>query len=236
MAVILSRFVRDWETSACGMVSPIPAAALLLAEQTHAPHGTFIILGSEEYDPFQRKGYSGSTDFHFMAQRGELDLFFSSGIQIDAEGNFNLHLLGNHEAPKLRLPGAYGTGLLYYVAKRVVLFRTEHTKRSLVERVDFVSAAGSSPETVRRPGGPTALVTTKAVFDWDSGWALRTVHPDASVEGVLDGMGFRPRMPDAAPVTPEPLPNELRLLRTVVREKLMDVYPNFAQGGALLPP
>src|SRR5438045_8902763 len=96
MAVVRSRFVRDWETSACGMVSPVPAAALLLAEQTHAPHGTFIIVGSEEYDPFQRKGYSGSTDFHFMAQRGELDLFFSSGIPLDAGGHLNLPLLGNH--------------------------------------------------------------------------------------------------------------------------------------------
>lgn len=228
LAVVLSKYVRDWETAACGMVSPVPAAALLLAEQTHAAHATIIILGSEEHDPFRRKGYSGSTEFHFMAQRGDLDLFFVSGVQIDREGNFNLHVIGDHEAPTLRLPGAYGTGMLYYMAKRVVLFRTEHTKRSLVERVDFVTASGSSPEGVHRPGGPVALVTTKAVFDWNKEWVLRSVHPGSSVEDVLQNMGFEPRVPKALGITAEPTEEELTLLRTAVKEKLMDVYPEFA--------
>lgn len=228
LAVLLSRYVRDWETAACGMVSPVPAAALLLAEQTHAPHATIIILGSEEYDPFRRKGYSGSTEFHFMAQRGDLELFFVSGVQIDREGNFNLHVIGDHEAPQLRLPGAYGTGMLYYMAKRVVLFRTEHTKRSLVERVDFVTATGSSPESVHRPGGPVALVTTRAVFDWEKAWVLRSVHPGSSVEDVLQNMGFKPQVPKKVDVTTEPTEEELELLRTVVKAKLMDIYPEFA--------
>lgn len=228
LAVLLSRYVRDWETAACGMVSPVPAAALLLAEQTHAPHATIIILGSAEYDPFRRKGYSGSTEFHFMAQRGDLDLFFVSGVQIDREGNFNLHVIGDHDAPALRLPGAYGTGMLYYMAKRVVLFRTEHTKRSLVERVDFVTAAGSSPETLHRPGGPVALVTTKATFDWEHEWVLRSVHPGTSTEDVLQNMGFEPRVPSQVHVSDKPTDDELTLLRTVVKAKLVDVYPEFA--------
>ncbi len=242
LAVLLSGYVRDWETSACGMVSPVPAAGLILAEQTHAPHATVIILGSEEYDPFRRKGYSGSTEFHFMAQRGDLDLFFVSGIQIDQEGNFNLHVIGDYEAPRLRLPGAYGTGLLYYMAKRVVLFRTEHSRRTFVERVDFVTAAGSSPENVHRPGGPVALVTTKAVFDWETPmskvqrpkqaprgeWVLRSMYPGTTVDEVLTNMEFRPRVPEQIAVTAEPSTEQLRLLRTVVREKLMGVYPEFA--------
>ena len=48
LAVLMSREVRDWEISACGAVSMIPAAALLLAEATHAPHAEIIILGSEQ--------------------------------------------------------------------------------------------------------------------------------------------------------------------------------------------
>ena len=238
MAVLLSHQVRDGETSACGVVSPIPAAGLLLAEQTHAPHAQIIILGSEAYDPFVRKGNSGSTEFHFMAQRGELDLFFVSGIQIDREGNFNIHLLGEHDAPTMRLPGAFGTGMLYYMAKRVVLFRTEHTKRTFVNKVDFISGAGATPENVYRGGGPATLVTPMAVLDWDRDakeWTLQSVHPGHTVQDVLDNMEFTPRVRAPVATSPEPTQEELRLLRTVVREKVSEVYPEFARLSIMEP-
>ena len=51
MAVLLSREVHDWETSACGALSFIPASALLLAEASHAPNGEFIVLDSDYYNP-----------------------------------------------------------------------------------------------------------------------------------------------------------------------------------------
>ena len=238
ISIVLSREVRDGETSACGMVSPVPAAALILAEQTHAPRAQIIVLGSEEYDPFFRKGFSGSTEFHFMAQRGELDLFFVSGVQIDSHANFNLHVLGSHDAPRLRMPGGYGTSMLYYMAKRAIVFRTEHSKRTLVEQVDFITGAGVTPPNVYRAGGPTMLVTTMARFDWDAAapaWALRSVHPGHSTQGVLDNMDFAPQLPPHVDATPAPTAEELQMLRTVVRDKLMAVYPDFA-GHAILQP
>ena len=79
MAVLIARQVRDGETVAVGAVSPIPAAGCVLAEQTHAPDIRLIILDCEAYYPFS----GGSSALHFLAQRGELDLFFLSGIQID---------------------------------------------------------------------------------------------------------------------------------------------------------
>ncbi len=75
MAVIISREVRDFETIGVGAASPIPAAGCILAEQLQAPHITLIILGSKEYYPFP----AGSSELHFLAQRGDLDLFFLSG-------------------------------------------------------------------------------------------------------------------------------------------------------------
>jgi len=236
LAVLLSRLVRDGETAACGMVSPIPAAGLILAEQSHAPRARIIVLESAEYDPFRRDGYSGSTEFHFMAQRGELDLFFLSGVQIDQHANINLHVIGDHDRPKMRFPGGYGSGMLYYMAHRVVLFRNEHTKRTLVPRVDFIGAAGSSPEGVYRGGGPAVLMTPMAQFDWDRAaarWALAAVHPGHAVTQVLDNMGFAPLVPAAVPTSGPPSPGELRLLRTVVREKLLGVYPDFARNAIL---
>ena len=71
MAVVISREVRDGETIGIGAASPVPAAGCILAGQLHAPRASIIILGSEEYYPFP----AGSSELHFMAQKGELDLF-----------------------------------------------------------------------------------------------------------------------------------------------------------------
>jgi len=227
MAVLHSREVRDFETVATGALSPIPAAGCILAEQTHAPHATFIILGSQEYYPYE----SGTHEFHFMAQRGDLDLFFVSGVQIDREGNFNLHVVGDYKAPDLRMPGAYGSALIYYLARRVVLFRTEHTRRTFVEKVDFITATGTSPDSVSRVGGPSKVITPMATLSFDKGrkrWDLESVHPGTALEAVLENTGFELAYPDPVPVTPAPTEEELRVLRSVVREKLSGIYPDFA--------
>ena len=100
MAVLMAREVRDREISACGAHSQIPAAALLLARELHAPNAELIILQT----PF--KVFHTSRQFHFLAQRGDLGLFFVSGVQIDRHGNYNLHQLGpDHDRPVARFPG-----------------------------------------------------------------------------------------------------------------------------------
>src|SRR5215471_4365150 len=193
MAVTIAREVRDFETVGVGAVSPIPAAGCILAEQLHAPHVTLIILDCEEYYPFP----AGSSELHFMAQRGELDLFFLSGIQFDRRGNFNLHVIGDYHAPKVRMAGAYGSGMLYYMAHRVILFRDQHTRRIFVEKVDFVTGAGVTPENVYREGGPALVVTPKAILVWDKAvgeWILDRFQPGSSVTEVQENTGFALRV------------------------------------------
>ena len=234
MAVIISREIKNGENVGLGAASPIPAAGCLLAEHLHAPEATIMILGSESYFPFS----AGSSELHFLAQRGELDLFFLSGLQIDRHGNINLHVLGDYDAPKKRLPGAYGSAMLYYMAHRVILFRTEHTRRSLVEKVDFITAPGPgvTPPGVHREGGPSLLVTPKARFDWEKAtneWVLTAVHGGASVAHVEENTGFpvAKRLPVAE--TPAPTPEELSVLRTAVRAKLRKIYPDFTEKHIL---
>jgi len=220
MAVLLSREVRDGEVSACGALSQIPAAGLLLALELHAPSAELIILNSA-FNPFRT-----SRQFHFLAQRGELGLFFVSGVQIDRYGNYNLHQLGpDPDRPRVRFPGGYGGGMIYYCARRTVVFRTEHTRRSLVERVDYISAAGATPPDVLRLGHPSKVVTPKATFRFerDAGLLrLDTIHPPYTLEDIRENTGFDPGV--AAPVasTPAPTGEELRALRQVVRRKMMD--------------
>lgn len=229
MAVVISREVRDQETIGVGAASPIPAAGCILAEQLHASQSAIIILGSTEYYPFP----AGSSELHFLAQRGELDLFFLSGIQIDRRGNINLHVVGNYEKPDVRLPGAYGSAMLYYMAHRVILFRTEHTRRTFVEKVDFITAPGVTPQNVYREGGPTLLVTPKAMLAWDKEaeeWTLTAVHPGTSTEDVEENTGFPLRKADVLLSTPSPTERELMVLRTTVREKMRRIYPDFAEN------
>ena len=227
MAVLISREVRDGETVAVGAVSPIPAAGCVLAEQTHAPDINLIILDCEEYYPFA----SGSSALHFLAQRGELDLFFLSGLQIDRRGNVNLHVLGDYHAPSLRMAGAYGSAMLYYMAHRVMLFRTEHSRRTLVEQVDFVTSPGITPEHVHREGGPTQLITPKAVLTWQTDeWQCQSIHSGCSAQDILDlqdntgfGLAIAPNIQTTLP----PTAAELECLRTRVRSKLSRSYPDF---------
>jgi glutaconate CoA-transferase subunit B len=228
MAVLISREIRNGETIGIGAASPIPAAGCILAEQLHAPQATLVILGSDEYYPFP----AGSSELHFMAQKGELDLFFLSGLQIDRRGNINLHVLGSYDGPTVRLPGAYGSAMLYHMARRIILYRTEHTKRTFVEKVDFVTAAGIPPESASRAGGPSLVVTPKAIFAWDREkreWALAAVHPGSTVIDIEENTGFPLRIPQPVPMTPLPTPQELRVLRTLVRDKLKKFYPEFAE-------
>ena len=203
MAVVVARQIRDGESVGIGVNSPIPRAGVLCARRTHAPNIKLRDLDTEGAELFL-----GSKEFFDFAQRGKLDVFFFSGVQIDAGGNLNLHVLGDYERPRRRFPGAFGSAVLYQVTRRVILFRTEHSPRTLVEKVDFVSACGS----------PELLVTPLAVlaFDRESRrFELASYHPGQSVEGVRAATGFELRVRHDVRETPPPTPAELAALRAV---------------------
>ena len=219
LVVLLSREVRDGEISACGAVSHIPAAGLLLAQALHAPNAELIILNSI-FNPFRT-----SRQFHYLAQRGELGLFFASGVQIDRYGNYNLHQLGpDLDHPQMRFPGGYGGGMIYYGARRTVVFRTEHTQRSLVERVDYISAAGSTPPDVLRHGNPSKVVTPKANFRFEKNEGLLrldSIHPGYTVDDIRESTGFDIGA-SPVPTTPAPTDEELHVLRQVIRPRMIE--------------
>ena len=229
LAVLMSREVRDGEISACGAHAQIPAAALLLAQSTHAPAAELIILGTP------LKVFHTSRQFHFLAQRGDLGLFFVSGVQIDRHGNYNLHQLGRDlDRPETRFPGGYGGGMIYYCARRTIVYRTEHTRRSLVERVDYISAAGSTPPEALRRGHPSKLFTPKAVFGFDQAAGLlrlESIHGRYTEDDVRANTGWDLGIQGPVPATVAPSGEELRVLREVVRPKMMEtgVYADWAR-------
>jgi len=220
---------------AVGASSPIPGAGALLAralaEQRHEEPMRLSILGSRRHNSFT----NGGVEIFDLIGQGRIGAFFLGGGQIDGEANINLVGTGDYPQTSVRWPGSFGSAYLYHLVPRVILFREEHSRRVLVPRVDFVSAAGPRKDGVYRPGGPHALLTRLCLFDFDRAkgrFRLRSVHPGHSVEEVRDETGFDFDSPAAVPTTPTPDAATLALIRGRIRDEIGETYPKFAAGLA----
>ncbi len=211
---------------AVGAASPIPGAAALLAQAESKRRMHVTILHSRRFNPFS----DGSRELFDAAAQGRIDSFFLGGVQIDGQANINLVGIGDYPTMKKRFPGSFGSGLLYYVVPKVILFREEHSPRSLVRKVDFVSAPGGSDRAVYRPGGPAALVTGRAVFAFNREthrFRLEQLHPGETLEGVTEATGFDFDL-GALKETPEPSEERRARLRREIAPKVAEFYPEFA--------
>lgn len=224
---VVYRLIAGARHVAVGANSPIPAAAAFLA-QLLSPDAPNVSL---QQSPEHNLWTDGGRELFDSAGQGRIDVFFFSGAQIDGAGNINLNVIGDYAHPKVRFPGAYGSAFLYYVVPRIILFRLEHSRRTLVERVDFVTAPGTSPPNVYRRGGPIALVTPLCHFSFDrtkARFRLETIHPGHTLGEVLDNTGFAFDRPDRVPTTPAPGPDVLALLRGPIAQQMAAIYPKFA--------
>lgn len=214
---------------AVGMLSPVPGCGALLAAHRAGPDMRVSILGSRRHNRWT----NGGAELFDLAGRGGVDAFFLSGGQIDGQAHINLVGTGEYPDTPVRWSGSFGSAYLYFVVPRVILFRWEHSRRTLVERVDFISAPGHSPPGVHRPGGPVALITNLCLFDFDRArarFALRSIHPGHTLEEVRDLTGFDFDAPARVPVTPGPDAAALAALRGPVATQVADIYPAFAQA------
>jgi glutaconate CoA-transferase subunit B len=227
LADVIGRLIGDVRHIAVGNSSPIPATAALLCRARGNGRPYVSLLQSRKHNFFT----DGGCELFDCAAQGRIDVFFLSGGEIDGEGNINLVSIGEHDHPKVRFPGSFGSAHLYFVVPKVILFRTEHSRRTLVPRVGFVSAPGGSPDNVYRPGGPLGLVTNRCVFGFDKTrrrFRLDSVHPGHTVEEVIEHTGFEFDRPAQVPRTEQPSDETLRLMREVVAPELAEVYPQFA--------
>jgi glutaconate CoA-transferase subunit B len=223
----IAGLIADAKHAAIGASSPIPAAAALLARERGGGRPYVSLLGSRRQTFFT----DGGRELFDCAGQGRIDVFFLSGGQIDGQANINLVGAGDYAKPTVRFPGSFGSSYMYYVVPKVILFRLEHTRRTLVERVDFISAPGASPENVYRPGGPIALVTNRCLFTFDRmrrRFRLESVHRGHSDAEISENTGFGFDQPERVPETAAPSPETLRLLRAVIAPQLSEVYPRFA--------
>jgi glutaconate CoA-transferase subunit B len=236
LADTIMRLIGDVRHVAVGNASPIPALAALTLRERGGGKPYVSLLGSRKHMFFT----DGGRELFDCAGQGRIDVFFLSGGEIDGEGNINLVSIGDYDDPKVRFPGSFGSGYLYYVVPKVILFRVEHSRRTLVPKVGFISAPGGNAPNVHRTGGPIALVTNRCLFSFDRSakrFRLESVHPGNTVEEVIENTGFEFDHPDVVPVTQAPSAETLALMRGTVAPQLAEVYPQFASKvfGVALP-
>ena len=240
LAFTIAGLLQGLRHVAVGMASPLPGTGALLAAEQSAGRMTVTVLGSDRTSFWT----NGGVELFDLAGVGGVDAFFLSGGQIDGSANVNLVGIGDYPEARVRWSGSFGSAYLYFVVPRVILFRWEHTRRTLVGKVEFISAPGTSEPGVYRPGGPVALLTNLCLFDFDrprGRFRLRSVHPGHTLEEVRDHTGFDFDLPPAtsastpppaapaAPSTPVPDAHTLSLIRGPVARRIAGVYPVFAR-------
>jgi glutaconate CoA-transferase subunit B len=227
MAVCLARLIRDGEVVFQGVASPLPMVAIALARALHAPRAVALsvaggvspqppVLPRSSTDPAAAVGAAAvfaNEDFYDLCARGKIDLAFLGAAQIDGQGRTNGSVIGPHDNPKVRLPGAGGAAMILPTARRVVLWRTQHTPRVFVERLDFVSADGNLDRVV------TPLAGLRRV---EGRLAIESVHHWATGDEVRSQTGFA--LPDGdGLVTAPPSDEELAALARVDAGRVRDL-------------
>lgn len=223
----LADMIEGLDHVAVGASSPIPAAAALLARERSGGELRVSILGSGRHNPFT----DGGKELFDCAAEGRIDAFFLGGGQIDGEANINLVGVGDYPASKVRWPGSFGSAFLYFMVPKVILFRDIHTLRLFVPKVDFISAPGTSPDNVYRPGGPHALVTSKAVMAFDrreKRFRLTSLHPGETLDDLIAATGFAFDHAKTPAFTPEPDDETRRLISGRISKAVAETYPAFA--------
>ncbi|MDQ7079670.1 MAG: CoA-transferase [Paracoccaceae bacterium] len=224
----IARMLEGIEHVAVGVSSPIPGSAALLQRSLSAGRTQVTVLNSRNLQTLN----DGAGELFDRAAQGRIGAFFLSGGQIDGHANINLVGIGDYPRHRVRWSGSFGSAMLYYLVPRVILFREEHTRRTLVDQVDFISAPGTSPPEIHRPGGPYALVTGRCVFMFDrdkARFTLISIHPGHSLDEVRENTGFVFDLADNVTETPMPDNATLALLRGPIAREIADPYPAFAQ-------
>ena len=133
--------------------SPIPAAAALLARERGGGRPYVSLLGSRRQNFFT----DGGRELFDCAGQGRIDVFFLSG---GADRRRGQHQPRQHRrlrrSRRCASPARSARPISTIVVPKVILFRLEHTRRTLVEKVDFISAPGASAGQRPSPRRPDA--------------------------------------------------------------------------------
>lgn len=242
MVTTLAKYFGNGDQVCNGMASFIPVAAFMLARSTHAPELVWF-ASSVGLDPRPERIPASTLeaplwrdsimyldqyrDFWDLVQDGRwITAFCVGAAQIDQYGNANNSVIGNRfHSPKVRLPGTAGLADMCSIDKDLYFWVTDHSPRSLVAKVDFISGAGwlgggNERRNLGLGGGPRAVVSNLAVMDFhpqNKRMRLVSVHPGNSIEQVQHATGFSLLVPESGvPDTRVPTVMEVELIRNAI--------------------
>ncbi len=233
LTINAARLLRDDDVVFVGV--GLPNLACNLARHTHAPSLVMIyeagVIGAQPArlplsigDPTLVSGALSVCSmydiFAFYLQRGNIDVGFLGGAQIDRFGNINATVIGDYQHPKVRLPGSGGSMEISAWANRCYIL-TPHQKRRFPEKVDFRTSAGflggrAEREAANlRGGGPQAVVTDLGIMEPDENGelTLTALHPGCTVEQAKANTGWDLKVAAQLRLTDPPSEEELRILR-----------------------
>jgi len=233
MIVNAARFLRDGEVVFVGV--GIPNLTCNLARRTHAPNLLMIyeagVIGAQPTrlplsigDPTLVSGAASVCSmydiFTMYLQRGNVDVGFMGGAQIDRFGNINATVIGDYAKPKVRLPGSGGSMEIAAWANRIFII-TPHQKRRFPEKCHFRTSAGFMGGRSERDaagvrgGGPEAIITDIGLMEpnQDGELVLTALHPEMTAEQARENTGWNLKTASKLRMTQAPEASELRILR-----------------------
>lgn len=196
--------IDDGDVAFVGM--RLPLIAFQVAVSTHAPDAMSVfesgVVRDDPADGFLHTmcdlpnldnavSTTGMLDVMGRLARGDIDVGFLGGAEIDRYGNLNTTRVRASDR-EIRLPGSGGACDIACMAGRTVILMA-HEPRRFVERVEYVTSPGHGEGGDWRKregisgGGPSALVTTKATFGFHDGELyLRSRHPGVEAGEVVE--------------------------------------------------
>src|SRR5512139_3738392 len=233
LTINAARLLRDSDVVFVGV--GLPNLACNLARRTHAPNLLMIyeagVIGAQPArlplsigDPTLVSGAAAVCSmydiFAFYLQRGNVDVGFMGGAQIDRYGNINATVIGTYDKPKVRLPGSGGSKEIAAWANRCYIM-TPHQKRRFPEKVEFMTSAGfihgrsDREKAGLRGGGMLSVVTDIGIMEPDeTGEMILTgLHPGKTVEQAKENTGWDLKVAPQLKTTELVTENELRILR-----------------------
>jgi glutaconate CoA-transferase subunit B len=234
MTVNAARELRDGQVCLVG-VGP-PNAAANLARRLHAPGCVLVYesgaigakpvrlplsIGDDDLAATADELVSVPEMFNYWVGGGRIDVGFLGAAQIDRYGNINTTVIGPYERPRVRLPGAGGAPEIAAAAREVIVM-LRHSRRALVERLDFVTSVGlGTPERPRADfgfsgAGPAIVITDLGTLrprGDDGELELTAVNEGVTVEDVREATSWDLLVRDPVDVTEAPNAVELETLR-----------------------
>lgn len=240
MLCCAAREIKDKETVFVGIGLPILAA--LLAKKLSAPSSVLLFesgiidaqsdrLALSIADPALVSGSIMTLEFFdfftMFVQKGNVDVGFVGGAQVDRFGNVNSTAIGDYANPRIRFPGG-GGAFDTTMAKRTMIMMP-HERRRFVQEVDFITTPGHIIRGKTRnqlgiPGkGPTVVITTKGVLriSSDGELYLSSHFLGTTVEEILQETGWELKVDPGIECTKPPTPDELRILREIDPNKVV---------------